>query len=183
VCTALIPWARSFDLQARRLKKWIRMLKRRTQTHLPTTRCVLFGFIWFFCLASRCHRSRCGLLFLQRIHVNDCYMHFKNVSCAGTFQFCQWDWHTDARDGAGQWQSQPLLPCYDMCKRYVIACTNDPNEVTKSCNDSTKFTMETPCTGYPYTVEAECDSGSILSLSGLATVVISCLCFVTSQLL
>ena len=67
-----------------------------------------------------------------------------------------------------EWHAKPLLPCYDMCKAYVIACTNNPTEVTKMCNDTTFFSKQAPCTGHPYTVEAECDGVSALSVSWIA---------------
>lgn len=54
-----------------------------------------------------------------------------------------------------------------MCKSYVIACTNDPLEVDKKCNDSLKFKRDGPCTGFPYTVEASCDKGTALGAGGL----------------
>jgi hypothetical protein len=54
-----------------------------------------------------------------------------------------------------------------MCKNYVIACTNDPLEVDKKCNDSLKFKKEGPCTGYPYTVEAVCDKATPLSVGNV----------------
>ena len=60
------------------------------------------------------------------------------------------------------WITSPLLPCYDMCKNYVIACTNDPVQVNAMCNftdgPDAKFSKETPCTGFPYTVEGPCDA-------------------------
>ena len=101
--------------------------------------------------------------------INDCYLHFKNVSCAGTFQLCEWDWHVEVEE----WMSKPLLPCWDMCRDYVIACTNDENEVDKMCNDSTKFKKGAPCTGWPYTEEKECDSASTLSISSLLILAVS----------
>ena len=82
-----------------------------------------------------------------------------------------------------EWMSKPLLPCWDMCRDYVIACTNDENEVNVMCNDSTKFSREAPCTGWPYTEEKECDAGSTLSFSALLVLCLSYLAIAFANLI